>query len=80
MGNVKLRPWCTDQVPVVPLVTYSNDGGDPSDVLGSEIFAQSDFFGSMEDAGIFGGSEKNRFWVVKKGLRDILGYAKNFLG
>ena len=56
-------------------------GGDPSDVLGSEIFAQSDFFGSMEDAGIFLGSEKKKgFGVVKKGLRDILGYAKNFWG
>ena len=35
-------------------------GGDPSDVLGSEIFAQRDFFGSMEDAGIFLGSEKKK--------------------
>ena len=34
----------------------------------SEILAQSDFLGSMKDAGFF--------WVVKKGLRDFLGYAK----
>ena len=33
--------------------------GGPSDFLGSEILAQSDFFGSMKDAGIFLGREKN---------------------
>ena len=53
--------------------------GGPSDFLGSEILAQSDFFGSMKDTGIFLGREKNTerfFWVAKKGLRDFLGYAK----
>ena len=40
----------------------------------------------MKDAGIFLGCEKKTevyFWVAKKGLRDIFGYAKKvviFLG
>ena len=33
-------------------LTYFNDGGSPSDFFGSEILAESDFFGSMKDAGI----------------------------
>ena len=53
-------------------------GGGSSDFFGSEILAKSDFFGSMKDAGIFLGPEKNRefFWVVNKGLRDFFGYTK----
>ena len=43
--------------------------GGPSDFFGSEILAQSDFFGSMKDAGIF-------FWVAKKKQRDFLGLRK----
>ena len=43
--------------PEAPL-TYFNYGGGPSDFLGSEIFAQSDFFGSMKDTEIFLGREK----------------------
>ena len=48
------------------------------DIFGSEILAQSDFFGSMKDAGIFLGHKKKQrvFGVAKKGLRDFLGYAK----
>ena len=49
--------------------------------------AQSDFFGSMKDAGIFFGSRKKKteafFCVAKKGLRDFFGYANDssdFLG
>ena len=33
-------------------------GGGPSDFLGSEILAKSDFFESMKHAGIFFGPEK----------------------
>ena len=59
--------------------------GGPSDFFGSEILAQSNFFGFMKDAGVFLGRKKNRgiFWVAKKGLRDYFGYAKKvviFLG
>ena len=38
--------------------------GDPSDFLGSEILAKSDFFGSMKDARIFLGCKKKQriFW------------------
>ena len=38
---------------------------------GSEILAKSDFFGSMKDAGIFLGCEKNRemFLGGKKGTK-----------
>ena len=70
-------------------LTYFNDGeggGGLSDFFGSEILAKSDFFVSMKDAGIFFGSQKTDrgiFWVVKKRLRDVLGYAKKaviFLG
>ena len=48
------------------------------DIFGSEILAQSDFFGSMKDAGIFLGHKKKQrvFGVAKKGLSDFLGYAK----
>ena len=42
--------------------------GGPSDLFGSEILAQSDFFGSMKDA--------KKFWVAKKGLRDFFGMLK----
>ena len=56
-------------------------GGGPSDLFRSEILAQSDFFGSMKDAGIFFGSRKKKteafFWVAKKGLRDFFGYAND---
>ena len=36
--------------------------------LGLDIWAQSDFFGPMKDAGIFLGCKKKEefFWVVKK--------------
>ena len=55
-------------------------GGGPSDFFGSEIFAESDFFGSMKDTGIFLGCEKKQrdfFGLRKKELtRDFLGYAK----
>ena len=35
-------------------------GGGPSEFFGSEILAKSNFFGSMQDTGIFLGPEKNR--------------------
>ena len=42
--------------------------GGPSDFLGSEILAKSDFFGSTKDAGIFLGREKKPegFFVCAK--------------
>ena len=43
-------------------------------IFGSEILAKRDFLGSMKDAGIFWGREKNTegfFWVAKNGLRDF---------
>ena len=40
-----------------------------SDFLGSEILAQSDFFGLVKDAGIFLGREKKK-------QRDFLGLRK----
>ena len=59
-------------------------GGGPSDFLGLQILAKSDFFGSMKDTrpGFFWGHEKKwRFsWVAKKGLRDFFGYAKKSCG
>ena len=50
-------------------------GKGASDFFGSEILVQSDFLGSMKDAGIFLNREKNRR-VAKRGLRDFFGYAK----
>ena len=41
-------------------------GGGPSDFFGSEILAQSDFFGSMKDTGIFLGLEKKSFLYCEK--------------
>ena len=54
----------------VPL-TYFNDGGGGGG-------GPSDFLGSMKDAEMFLGREKNRgiFGVAKKGLREFWGYAK----
>ena len=72
----KLSGW----IPGAPL-TYFNDGGGgggPSDVFRSEILAKGDLFGSMKDAGIFLGRKKKQgfFWVMKKELRNFLGYVK----
>ena len=53
-------------------MTGEGGGGGPSDFLGSEILAKSDFFGSMKDAGIF--------WVAKKKPRDFLGCEKRTKG
>ena len=52
--------------------------GGPSDFFGSEILAQSDFFGSMKYPGIFLGLKKTEgfFWVAEKGARDFFEYAK----
>ena len=50
------------------------EGGGPNDFFGSEILAQSDFFGSMKDARNFFGPQRKTerfFGVVKKGLRDF---------
>ena len=57
-----------------------SQGGGPSDFFGSEILAQSDFFGVYERRRhLFGSWKNNRgiFWVVKKGLRDFLDTLKN---
>ena len=47
-------------------LAYFNDGGGPKDFFGFEILAQRDFFGSMKNAGIFGGRENNTgiFWGI----------------
>ena len=41
-------------------------GQGPKDFFGFEILAQRDFFGSMKNAGIFGGRENNTgiFWGI----------------
>ena len=57
-------------VPGAPLTCF-NDGGGGGGVrvifFGSEILARSDLFGSMKDAGIFLGPEKERdFFVLRK--------------
>ena len=77
--NFYLRGLGVDVLPGAPLTYLMMGGGSPSDFLGSEILAKSDFFGCMKDAGIFLGSGKNQrfFWVAKKGLKDILGMLKN---
>ena len=70
------------------LLTYYNDGGGggggrPSVFFGSEILAKSDIFGSMKDTWIFLGCEEKQrdfFWVVKKGLRDLVKKVVIFLG
>ena len=62
------------------LMTVGGGGvGGPSDFLGSEILAKSEFFGSMKDVGNFLSLEKEIegiFWVSEKGLRDSFGHAK----
>ena len=60
-------------------IFMTGGGGGPSDFFGSEILVQSDFFGSMKDAGILLGRKKNErdfFGVAKKGSRVLFGYAK----
>ena len=49
-------------------------GGGPSDLFGSEILAQSYFFGSMKDAEIFLGRKKRAkgFWGYAKKSSDFL--------
>ena len=70
---------CTPRGPshINILVTGDWGGGGPSDFLGLQILAKSDFFWSMKDTrpGFFWGREKKwRFsWVAKKGLRDFFG-------
>ena len=64
----KFITFLLNKRPPGPPLTYFNDGGGgPSDFFGSEILAQSDFFGSMKHAKIFWGHEKNRgiFWGCK---------------
>ena len=41
-------------------ILMTRGGGVLSDFFGSEILAQSDFFGSMKDTGIFLGREKKK--------------------
>ena len=50
----------------VPLTYFNDGGGGTSDFFGCEILAKSDLFGSMKDAGILGGCQKNRNFL---GLR-----------
>ena len=58
------------------LMTGKRGGGGSSDFLGSEILAQSDFLGSMKDAGIFLGRRKKK----KKKKRDFSGLRKKDQG
>ena len=56
-------------------LTYFNDGGCPSDFFGSEILAQSDFFGVYERCrDLYGSAKKPEgfFGGCEKGLRDFL--------
>ena len=55
-------------------LTYFNDGGTgcPSDFFGCEILAQSDFGGSMKDAGTFLDRQKKQ--------RDFFGLRKRTKG
>ena len=48
--------------------------GGPSDFFGSEILAQSDFFGSMKDNGIFGVAKKKQtdFWGCEKRTKEVV--------
>ena len=67
------------KIPGTPLIYLYDRGGCPSNFFGSEIVAQSEFFGSMKHAGIFLSHKKKTegfFWVAKQGLRDFLVYAK----
>ena len=52
--------------------------GGLSDIFGSEILAQSDFFGSMKDAGILLGRRKQRDFLglQKKDQGIFLGMLK----
>ena len=50
-------------------------GARPSDFFGSNILAKSDFFGSIKDAGIFGGSQKKQ-----RGLGGLRKRTKGFFG
>ena len=55
-------------------------GGGPSDFLGSEILAQSEFFWVYEiRRDFFLGPKKTEgfFGIAEKGPRGFLGYAKN---
>ena len=57
----------TSQGPHSHVLMTEGGGGVPSDFFGSEILARSDLFGSMKDAGIFLGPEKERdFFVLRK--------------
>ena len=58
-------------------ITYYSDTTEWS--FWAKILAKSDFLGSMKDAVILLGHEKilRLLWVVKKGLRDFFGYAKD---
>ena len=59
-------------------MTGGGGGVSLSDSFGSEILAQSGYFGSMKDARMFLGRQNNRdfYGVAKKVLRDFSGYAK----
>ena len=47
-------------------ILMTGGGGGLKDFFGFEILAQRDFFGSMKNAGIFGGRENNTgiFWGI----------------
>ena len=55
-------PYCENILPPGSPLTYFNGRGVGSegDCFGSEILAKSDFFGSMKNARIFRGHEKNQ--------------------
>ena len=55
-------PYCEIFCPQVPHshILMAGGGGSEGDCFGSEILAKSDFFGSMKNARIFRGHEKNQ--------------------
>ena len=71
--------WAFRFDPRGPL-TYFNDGGVRVILGGLKFWPKVIFWGSMKDAGILLGREKNQdFFALrsKKGIRDFLGYAKS---
>ena len=64
-------------------ITMMGGGGVRVFFLGLKILAKGDFFGSMKGHRDFFGSRRKTegfFWVVKKGLRDLLKKVVIFLG
>ena len=56
--SIKKGFYLASQGPHSYILMTGGGGGGPSDFLGSEILAKSDFLGSMKNAEIFLGREK----------------------